>query len=58
MRSSRNLLQRHMTILDSLIREMFADINMLGALTTSNDVISPLDACSIVFIHRRGAVLF
>ena len=57
LRSSRNLLQRHMTILDSLIREMLADINMLSALTTSDDVVSPLDACSIVFVHRRGAVL-
>ena len=27
------------------------------ALTTSNDVVSPLDACSIVFIYRRGAGL-
>ena len=35
-----NLLQRHMSILDGLMREVLADVNMLGAFATSNDIVS------------------
>ena len=48
-------------ILDGLIRELrrevLADANVLGTFATSNDIVSPLDACSVVLVHRRKAFL-
>ena len=52
-----NLLQRHMSILDGLIREVLADVNVFGAFATSNDIVSPLNACSVVLVHRCRAFL-
>ena len=51
------LLQRHMSILDGLIREVLVGVNVLGAFATSNDIVSPLNACSVVLVHRRKAFL-
>ena len=46
-----------MTVLDHLMSEVLPDINVLRTLSTTNDVVSPLDARSVVLIHRsRGSL--
>ena len=55
-------LELHLAILDGLIRKVLTvqvtEIDVLGLLSSSNDVISPLDACCVVFIDRGVWVLW
>ncbi len=47
--------QLHMAILDHLMSEALPDVDVLRALSTTNDGVSPLDARSVVLVHRgRG----
>jgi hypothetical protein len=47
--------QRHMAILDHLMSKVLPVVDVLRTLSTTNDVISPLNACGVVLIHRsRG----
>ncbi len=40
-----------MTILDHLMREVLPDVNVLRTLLITNEVVSPLDACSVVLVR-------
>jgi hypothetical protein len=40
------------SILDHLISEVLPDVNVLCTLSTTNDVLSPLDARGVVLVHR------
>ena len=42
-----------MTILDCLVGEVLADVNVLGSLTSPDDVVAPFDARVVVFVDRR-----
>jgi hypothetical protein len=42
------LYKKHVTILDDLMSEV---LDMLGSLSSSNDVVSPFNAGSVVFKH-------
>ena len=41
----------HFTILDDLVSEVLPDVNVLDALPSTDDVVSPLDACCVVLVH-------
>ncbi len=46
-----------MTVLDHLMSEVLPDVNVLRTLSTTNDVVSPLDARGVVLVHRsRGSL--
>ena len=45
-----------MSILNGLMCEMFPDVNVLGALASTDDVVTPFDARSVVLKHRGGGV--
>ena len=47
----------HIAVLDDLVREVLPDVNMLGPLTSSNDVVAPLDARGVVLEHLGGVLL-
>ena len=50
-----NANQLHMTTLDHLVINVLPDVNMLCALPTTNDVVSPVYARCVVLIHlSRG----
>ena len=51
LRSGRNLLKDHVSILDGLMGEVLANVNVLGSLTAANDVVSPLNAGCVVLVH-------
>ncbi len=42
------------TILNNLVGEVLPDVDVLGSLPSANDVFTPLDARSVVFIDQRG----
>ena len=47
----------HVAILDRLVREVLADVDVLGTFTTSDDVVAPFDAASTdqrVFVIHVG----
>ncbi len=44
--------QLDMTILDHIMSEVLPDVNVLHTLSTTNDVVSPLDAHSVVLVHQ------
>jgi len=47
--------QLHVAILDHFMREVLPNVDMLGPLPSANDVVTPLDARSVVLVHRsRG----
>ncbi len=46
--------QLHLLVLDHLVREVLADVYVLGALSSANHVVSPLNACRVVLVHRVG----
>ncbi len=48
----RYLVQAHVAVLNRLMCEVLADINVLGTLTSSNHMICPLDARRVVLEHR------
>lgn len=45
--------QAEMTILDCLVGEVLADVNVLGALTPSDNIVAPFDARIVVFVDWR-----
>jgi hypothetical protein len=46
------LVHASVAVLDRLVCEVLADINVLGTLTSPNHMISPLDARRVVLEHR------
>ncbi len=47
--------QLHMTILDHLMSEVLPDVDVLCTLSTTSDVVSPLNARVVVLVHKsRG----
>ncbi len=44
--------QKQMSILNHLMGEVLPDVNMLGAFSTSNNVIAPLNASTVVLVDR------
>jgi hypothetical protein len=52
--------QLHLAILDHFVNEMLPNVDVLSALTSTDDVVSPLDgvdARSVVLVHRSRAGL-
>jgi hypothetical protein len=49
--------QLHLAILDHFAGEVLPNVDMLGALTSTDDVVPPLDARSVVLVHRSRARL-
>ncbi len=47
-----NLDQLHLAVLDGLMHKVLTEIDLLGSLSSSNHLISPFDACGVVFIDR------
>ena len=45
--------QTKMTILDRLVGEVLADVNVLRTLAAADDVVAPFDARVVVFVDRR-----
>ena len=45
--------ETHVSVLDHFISDVLADVNVLGTLTSADYVISPFDACCIVFVDGR-----
>lgn len=45
--------QAEVTILDCLVGEVLADVNVLRSFPSSNDVVAPFDARVIVFVDWR-----
>ena len=41
-----------MAILNHLMSEVLPDVNVLRALSTTNDAVSPLNAHGVVLVHR------
>ena len=42
------------TILNNLVGEVLPDVDVLGSLSSTNDVVTPLDARCVVLKDRRG----
>ena len=42
-----------MTVLNHFVGEVFANVDVLGTLTSADDMVSPLDAGRVVFIDWR-----
>ena len=42
--------QSHLTILDGLVREVLADVDVLGTLASADDVVPPFDARRVVLV--------
>ena len=49
--------QLHLASLDHFVGEVLPNVDVLGALTSTDDVVSPLDARSVVLVHRSRARL-
>jgi hypothetical protein len=47
--------QLHLAILDHFVGEMLPNVDVLGALTSTDDVVAPLDARSVVLVRRSRA---
>ena len=45
--------QTEMTVLDRLVGEVLADVNVLRPLTAADDVVAPFDARVVVLVDRR-----
>jgi hypothetical protein len=43
--------QVHHPILDGFMRKMLAEVNVLGAFPSSDDVVAPFDARGVVLVH-------
>ncbi len=46
--------QFHGAILDHFVGEVLPNVNVLGTLPSTDDVASPLEACSVVLVHRKS----
>ena len=53
----RDLLQDEVSILDGLVSKVLADINLLGSLAAADNIVSLFNACCVVLVHRRRAIL-
>ncbi len=53
-----NLDQLHLAVMNGLMHKVLTEIDVLGSLSSSNHVISPLNACGVVFIDRSVWVLW
>ncbi len=53
----RDSYEPHTAVLDDPVREVLPDVNMLGPLASSNDVVAPLDARGVVLEHLGGVLL-
>ena len=53
----RDLLQDKVSILDGLVSKMLADVNVLGSLTATDHIVSPLNACRVVLIDMSRTIL-
>ena len=49
--------QLHLAILDYFAGEVLSDVDVLGALASTDDVVTPLDARSVVLVHRSWSLL-
>ena len=49
--------QLHLAILDHFAGEVLSDVDVLGALASTDDAVTPLDARSVVLVHRSRAPL-
>ncbi len=47
----------HLAILDELVGEVLPDVNVLGALPSTDDVDFPLDARLVVLVHWCRSLL-
>ncbi len=47
----RDLVQAHVAVLNCLMCEVLADINVLGTLTSLNHMLCPLDARRVILEH-------
>ncbi len=47
----------NLTVLDVLMRKVPAYVDVFGALPSSDDVVSPLDASGVVFVYRSVWIL-
>ncbi len=46
--------KQHFTILDDFVRKVLSDVNVLGPFSSTNDVVSPLDACQVILVDWCG----
>ena len=53
----RDLLQDEVSILDGLMSKVLANIDVLGSLAAADNIVSPSNACCVVLVHRRRAIL-
>jgi hypothetical protein len=53
----RDLNKTHFTILDDFMCEVLPNVNVLGPLTSPDDVVAPLDARGVVLVYRCGPLL-
>ena len=47
-----NVLESEMSDLCSFVRKMLTNVYMLRTLSATDHIVSPLNACRVVFIHR------
>ena len=53
----RDVDEPHLSVLDHFMREVLSDVNVLGTLPATDDEVPPLDARSIVLVHRSRRLL-
>ncbi len=46
--------EQHLAILNNFVGEVLPDVDVLGSLPSTDDVVTPLDARRVVFVNRRG----
>ncbi len=51
LRSGCDPLKDHVSILDGLMGEVLANVNVLGSLTAANDLVPPLNSGRVVLLH-------
>jgi hypothetical protein len=49
--------QDEVSILDGLVSKVLADIDLLGSLAAADNIVSTFNACRVVLVHRRRAIL-
>ncbi len=42
-----------MTVLNHFVSEVLADVDVLGTFSSTNNMVSPFDACYVVFIDQK-----
>ena len=46
--------EQHLAILNDLVGEVLPDVDVLGSLPATDDVVTPLVSRRLVFVDRRG----